>query len=317
MKELLPLRTFSALIATPGVIVIFPKLLLADALIPWFMLVQVSLVVLLIPVILIESVVLQSRLGLGWPRALGVSALANVASAVAGIVALGVIEATSLPFNITGTGALAPFLILLLLLFFVSWLIEYFIAGWWLRPARSPSVLASSQPAAVSSVSSAPGSAKRPFADLIQVMLEANVYSYLFLAVVSGYFIANNHPRGGNGQASAVGSLYTLNRSEVTYSSTYTTGFSATLADLDGTANPSTAESAGLIDSILGSGVKSAYRFTYTPGPGEKAPFTSYSITASPINGPGSGNFYYTDQSGVIRMNNTAPAGSTDSPLAG
>ena len=61
-------------------------------------------------------------------------------------------------------------------------------------------------------------------------------------------------------QASAVGSLRTINTSEVTYASTYTTGFSQDLISLDGTANPSTQASAGLIDSILGNGCQERLR---------------------------------------------------------
>jgi len=129
-----------------------------------------------------------------------------------------------------------------------------------------------------------------------------------------------------------VGSLRTINTSEVTYSSTYTTGFSSSLLDLDGTSNPSTSSSAGLIDSILGNGTKSAYGFEYqanlaavqacvanvvTQGATGTPPITSYSINASPLPCTNAGNFYYTDQSGVIRMNNTAAAAVTDAPLAG
>jgi len=133
-------------------------------------------------------------------------------------------------------------------------------------------------------------------------------------------------------QASAVGSLRTINTSEVTYSSTYTTGFSSSLLDLDGSAAISTSSSAGLIDSILGNGTKSAYGFEYqanlsatqacvagtvTQGATGTPPITSYSINASPLLCAGNGNFYYTDQSGVIRMNNGVAAGPTDPPLAG
>ena len=42
-------------------------------------------------------------------------------------------------------------------------------------------------------------------------------------------------------QASAVGSLRTINTSEVTYSSTYTSGYSWTLAALDGPAGGNSA----------------------------------------------------------------------------
>jgi prepilin-type N-terminal cleavage/methylation domain-containing protein len=140
-------------------------------------------------------------------------------------------------------------------------------------------------------------------------------------------------------QASAVGSLRTINTSEVTYSSTYTLGFSYALVALDGTASPSTSDSAGLIDSILGSAIKSNYTFSYSANPASPAPaiacaalpaapaqnnaavtanVTSYAVNASPgACAAGNGNYYFTDQSGVIRQNNAAPASSADSPLAG
>jgi type IV pilus assembly protein PilA len=120
-------------------------------------------------------------------------------------------------------------------------------------------------------------------------------------------------------QASAVGSLRTINTSEVTYASTYTTGFSSSLAQLDGTTTPSDATSAGLIDSVLGLGVKSSYSFGYTPTNITASParVDGYQVTAAPVAGTGNGNFYYTDESGVIRQNTSTTAGSTDSPLAG
>jgi prepilin-type N-terminal cleavage/methylation domain-containing protein len=137
-------------------------------------------------------------------------------------------------------------------------------------------------------------------------------------------------------QASAVGSLRTLNTAEVTYATTYNTGYSATLGDLGpmpaggGTTTP-VATAAGLVDEVL-SGVsgtpggptattsaKSGYQFTYYPaGTDSSGKINTYSFTATPISvGTTGTNFYYTDQSGVIRQNSTAVAGSTDSPLAG
>jgi type IV pilus assembly protein PilA len=119
-------------------------------------------------------------------------------------------------------------------------------------------------------------------------------------------------------QASAVGSLRTINTSEVTYASTYTTGFSSTLLQLDGTTTPSDVNNAGLIDSVLGAGAKSSYNFTYSAGtPDTSGHINSYTCTADPVQGVGNGNFYYTDMSGVIRQNNSTTASSTDAPLAG
>ena len=120
-------------------------------------------------------------------------------------------------------------------------------------------------------------------------------------------------------QASAVGSLRTLNTAEITYSSTYNSGFSATLTYLQpGTTQTPTASTAGLIDSVLASGSKSGYSFTYSAGSVDSAGrIDNYAITAVPINSSTGTNYYYTDQSGVIRQNSTTTATSNDSPLAG
>ena len=122
-------------------------------------------------------------------------------------------------------------------------------------------------------------------------------------------------------QASAVGSLRTLNTAEVTYSSTYNVGFTATMSYLapptTAGANP-TSTAAGLIDSVLSGGSKSGYSFTYSSGtPDSGGRINEYQFTSSPITSSTGTNFYFTDQSGVIRQNSTATAGSTDSPIAG
>ena len=122
-------------------------------------------------------------------------------------------------------------------------------------------------------------------------------------------------------QASAVGSLRTLNTAEVTYSSTYNVGFTATMSYLapptTAGANP-TSTAAGLIDSVLAGGSKSGYAFAYSSGtPDSAGRINEYQFTGSPITSSTGTNFYFTDQSGVIRQNSTATAGSTDSPIAG
>ena len=136
-------------------------------------------------------------------------------------------------------------------------------------------------------------------------------------------------------QASAVGSLRTINTAEVTYSTTYNMGYTSTLADLGppaaGSPTP-TASFAGLIDEVL-SGIgspggtaatanvssKSGYGFQYSPAATDAdGKIDYYNVTATPISAGTTGtNYYYTDQTGVIRQNSTAPAASTDSPLAG
>jgi type IV pilus assembly protein PilA len=130
-------------------------------------------------------------------------------------------------------------------------------------------------------------------------------------------------------QASAVGSLRTLNTAEITYSSTFNVGFSSTLAYL-GPPAPTlgpTSTAAGLIDSVLAGGSgggttltssKSGYNFVYSPGVTDTTGRTdSYSFTASPVSDSTGTNYYFTNESGVIRQNSTGTAGTTDSPLAG
>src|SRR4051812_3049001 len=65
-------------------------------------------------------------------------------------------------------------------------------------------------------------------------------------------------------EASAVGSIRTINTSEVTYASTYPNVGFATLANLGGSGGSATG--AGLVDSVLASGTKSGYVFAVTTG---------------------------------------------------
>lgn len=120
-------------------------------------------------------------------------------------------------------------------------------------------------------------------------------------------------------QASAVGSLRQINTAEVTYASTFNIGYSATLSYLGPViAGQPTSLGAGLLDSLLASGVKSGYVFAYTASPADPSgKVNAYTITGTPSSPAAGTNYYFTDQSGVIRMNATAVAGSTDSPLAG
>jgi prepilin-type N-terminal cleavage/methylation domain-containing protein len=121
-------------------------------------------------------------------------------------------------------------------------------------------------------------------------------------------------------QASAIESLRVLGTSEVTYAAIYGYGYSSTLAQLGSPpagAVPS-ASTAGLIDSLLVSGAKSGYTFTYTPTLLDSTGrYNGYTILANPAQVGISGNdFYYEDETHLIRMNTTAPAGSTDSFVA-
>jgi len=120
-------------------------------------------------------------------------------------------------------------------------------------------------------------------------------------------------------QASAVGSLRTLNTAEITYASTYNAGYSALLTNLAPPTTPTpTATAAGLIDSVLASGTKSGYTFSYSPGPVVGGRIDTYAIFANPVTPGTTGtNYYFTDHSGVIRQDSAAQASASSSPLAG
>ena len=125
-------------------------------------------------------------------------------------------------------------------------------------------------------------------------------------------------------QASAVGSLRTVNTAEITYASTYNTGYAAALSYLGppaAGAQPS-ATAAGLLDEVLGGtavpSVKSGYAFTYTPGADVGGRRDTYEVSAAPSTvGTTGSNFYFTDMSGVIRQNTTGTASAADSPIGG
>jgi type IV pilus assembly protein PilA len=115
-------------------------------------------------------------------------------------------------------------------------------------------------------------------------------------------------------EASAVGSLRTINTAAVTYSTTYpATGYPVTLVSL-APATPATSAAADLIDVVLSAGTKSGYSFTFTTD--GKTPSVGYTDKADPVVVGSSGQrHFFTDQSGVIRGNATAVATVADLPL--
>jgi len=115
-------------------------------------------------------------------------------------------------------------------------------------------------------------------------------------------------------EASAVGSLRTLNTAAVTYSSTYpSVGYPGTLGALAPAAS-ATSAAADLVDSVLAAGTKSGYSFTWAAGAG--TPSTGYNITANAVaQGTSGTRGFYTDQSGVIRYSAGAGATTASAPL--
>jgi prepilin-type N-terminal cleavage/methylation domain-containing protein len=116
-------------------------------------------------------------------------------------------------------------------------------------------------------------------------------------------------------EASAVGTLRTVNTAAVIYQSSYNNGFAPDFAHFGG-APPGTCDAANLLDSTLtGTGQKSGYTITYTglnilkaAATGCGAPGAStYVSNAVPLALNATGNrMFCSDESGVIHV---APAG--------
>ena len=121
-------------------------------------------------------------------------------------------------------------------------------------------------------------------------------------------------------EASAVGSIRTINTAEVTYSSSYPDcGFTA-LSALGGSGGNTTG--AGLIDAVLAGGQKSGYSFAATAsgasgtcGSGTGTPNSTYVVVGGPQNAQTGQRYFFSDQSGVIRYNVSTAATASDAPL--
>ena len=119
-------------------------------------------------------------------------------------------------------------------------------------------------------------------------------------------------------ETAAVQSLKTLNEAVLLYQNTYG-GFPHQLSDMgpvSGGAAPSSS-AADLIDSVLSSGVKSGYKFSYTASASDPSGnVLNYSVAASPVTPGTSGQrSFYTDQSGTIRASLNGAADSSSSPI--
>jgi len=119
-------------------------------------------------------------------------------------------------------------------------------------------------------------------------------------------------------EASAVASCRTMNTASITYNSSYGT-YPATLSAL-GPSNGATptSSSADLLDQVLAptggvnASTKSGYTFTYASA----TPFNTYTLNADPqVSNQTGVRHFFSDQSGVVRVNLTVAAAVTDSPL--
>src|SRR5690348_8390223 len=100
-------------------------------------------------------------------------------------------------------------------------------------------------------------------------------------------------------EASAVGSVRTINTSEIAFASACPDqGFTGTIADF-ATGAATCPGASGLLDSQLVTGTKSGYTFTLaSPG---ATPRTAYTINGDPNNATSGTRHFFSDESGVIR----------------
>jgi len=118
-------------------------------------------------------------------------------------------------------------------------------------------------------------------------------------------------------EASAVATLRTLNTAAISYSTTYG-NYPPNLTALGPISTGGTPSStlADLVDTILGHdpATKSGYTFVYVAG---ATPAYSYGITATPVLLGSTGQRgFYTNQSGVIRVDPAGAATSNSTPLS-
>ena len=141
------------------------------------------------------------------------------------------------------------------------------------------------------------------------------------------------HARVTANEASAVGSLRSVNTAAIVYATRFENGFPSSLDVLvEGTAGDATCNHAALLDASFGSVRKNGYIFTYTPQypDGATAPVISpkaaakgctaggasgYTVTADPMQRGTTGRrSFYTDQSGVIRFSGNGESATAHSP---
>lgn len=113
----------------------------------------------------------------------------------------------------------------------------------------------------------------------------------------------------------------------MTYNSTYGNGFATSLDQLDGSGRgAATCEHAKLLDHALASGQKNGYAFTYSAKPSSDLPgkgcaesgASGFTVNADPINRATTEfgmRSYYTDETGVIRVEQSGPASADSDEL--
>lgn len=119
-------------------------------------------------------------------------------------------------------------------------------------------------------------------------------------------------------EASAVGSLRTIEAADISYSERYGRGFATSLRELgpatDGTEN---ANGANLLDGGLAGGMRYGYAFSYEASSTRTdGVLDAFHVNADPITEGTTGErHFYVDQTGVIRYHEDGPANEHSPPI--
>ncbi len=120
-------------------------------------------------------------------------------------------------------------------------------------------------------------------------------------------------------EASAVGSLRSINTACVAYSTSYgqyPPGNVLTTLGPPAAGAQASATNADLVDSVLASGTKSGYVFTYAGVAGAGGLTQTYTVIANPqVQGTTGQRFFFTDQTGVIRADTAQQATAASTPI--
>jgi type IV pilus assembly protein PilA len=117
-------------------------------------------------------------------------------------------------------------------------------------------------------------------------------------------------------EASAVGSIRTINTGEVNYAASCpNVGYSTALVGL-GSTGGGCAGGANIIDAVLAAGAKSGYTFAEAGVAGADGLNDTYTTTATPaVLGTTGQRSFFSDQTGVIRYGLSGAATAASSPL--
>jgi type IV pilus assembly protein PilA len=155
---------------------------------------------------------------------------------------------------------------------------------------------------------------------LVELLVVASIILILAILALPNFL----RTRYTANESSAVSSLRILYGAETQYASSYNS-FSA---DLNSLGPPPvgglpSATNADLVDAVLSGAisgqatqfVKSGYLFTYTPG-GAPTGVQTYTFQASPLVPGNTGqHYFFMDQTGIVRSNNSQPATVSDNPV--